>query len=146
MSFMAYWNGAYSGTSSNLTYCKQGTIIGSNNIGGQSVNYATTSGSCSGNAASSTQSLLLSNTSDAKAAIGVYFHIDYNVKSLVGNTEGNGAWGHPSDSQDARHGNASILRIGWNSKYYTDIFTGPNIASGKYGLQWRQIVNNGANN
>ena len=33
MSFMTYWNGAYSGTSSNLTYCAQGAIIGSNNIG-----------------------------------------------------------------------------------------------------------------
>lgn len=51
MSFMAYWNGAYSGTSSNLTYCAQGTIIGSNNIESQRVSYATTSGSCSGNAA-----------------------------------------------------------------------------------------------
>ena len=47
---MAHWNGAYSGTSSNLTYCAQGTIIGSNNIGNQSVKYATTSGSCNGNA------------------------------------------------------------------------------------------------
>lgn len=55
MSFMAYWNGAYSGTSSNLTYCAQGTIIGSNNIGSQSVKYATTSGSCSGNAATTTK-------------------------------------------------------------------------------------------
>jgi hypothetical protein len=45
MSFIAYWNGAYSGTSSNLTYCVQGTIIGSNNIGSQSVNYATSAGS-----------------------------------------------------------------------------------------------------
>lgn len=54
MSFIAYWNGAYSGTSSNLTYCKQGTIIGSSNIGSQSVNYATSSGSCSGNAATAT--------------------------------------------------------------------------------------------
>ena len=145
MSFMAYWNGAYSGTNSNLTYCAQGTIIGSKNIGSQSVNYATTSGTCSGNAASSTQSLLLSNTSDAKAVSGVFFHRDYNVKSLVGNTEGNGAWGHPSDSQDKSYGNASILRIGWDSKYYTDIFTGPNGADGKYGLQWRQIVNRTAN-
>lgn len=51
MSFMAHWNGAYSGTSSNLTYCAQGAIIGSNNIGNQSVKYATTSGSCNGNAA-----------------------------------------------------------------------------------------------
>lgn len=55
MSFVAHWNGAYSGTSSNLTYCAQGTIIGSNNIGNQSVKYATTSGSCSGNAATATK-------------------------------------------------------------------------------------------
>lgn len=55
MSFMAYWNGAYSGTSSNLTYCAQGTIIGSKNIGSQSVNFATSSGSCSGNAATATK-------------------------------------------------------------------------------------------
>lgn len=55
MSFMTYWNGAYSGTSSNLVYCAQGTIIGSKNIGSQSVNYATTSGSCSGNAATATK-------------------------------------------------------------------------------------------
>ena len=54
MSFMAHWNGAYSGTSSNLAYCAQGAIIGSNNIGNQSVNYATTSGTCSGNAATAT--------------------------------------------------------------------------------------------
>ena len=93
------------------------------------------------NVSSSSQSLLLSNTSDAKAVSGVFFHRDYNVTSLVGNTEGNGVWGHPSDSQDANYGNASILRIGWDSSYYTDIFTGPNLASGKYGLQWRQIIN-----
>lgn len=55
MSFITYWNGAYSGTSSNLVYCAQGTIIGSNNIGNQSVKYATTSGSCSGNAATATK-------------------------------------------------------------------------------------------
>ena len=145
MSFMAYWNGAYSGTSSNLTYCKQGTIIGTSNIGSQSVSYATSSGSCSGNAASSTQSLLLSSTSDAKGALGVEFHRDSGAPSNVGNTEGNGVWGHPSDAQDKSYSNASILRIGWDSKYYTDIFTGPNIASGKYGLQWRQIVNGTAN-
>ena len=88
---------------------------------------------------------LLSNTSDAKAVIGIYFHRNYGDTSLVGNTEGNGVWGHPSDSQDSRYGNASILRIGWNSKYYTDIFAGPNGAGGKYGLQWRQIVNGTAN-
>lgn len=99
----------------------------------------------SGNAASSTQSLLLSSTSDAKGALGVYFHRDISAPSKVGNTEGNGAWGHPSDSQDKSYGNASILRIGWDTTYYTDIFTGPNIASGKYGLQWRQIVNGTAN-
>ena len=45
LSMLAYWNGAYSGTSSNLTYCANGTIIGSNNIGSQSVNYANTAGS-----------------------------------------------------------------------------------------------------
>ena len=54
MSFMTYWNGAYSGTSSNLVYCAQGTIIGSNNIGSQRVSYANTSGSCNGNAATAT--------------------------------------------------------------------------------------------
>ena len=59
MSFMTYWNGAYSGTSSNLTYCAQGTIIGSNNIGNQSVKYATTSGSCSGNAATADRTKFL---------------------------------------------------------------------------------------
>ena len=26
MSFMSYWNGAYSGTSSNLTYCNKGAF------------------------------------------------------------------------------------------------------------------------
>lgn len=45
-SFMSYWNGSYNANgSSNLTYCAQGYIIGSNNIGSQSVNYATTAGS-----------------------------------------------------------------------------------------------------
>lgn len=97
-------------------------------------------GQFSGNAASSTQSPLLSNTSDAKAVSGVYFHRNNSSTSLVGNTEGNGVWGHPSDSQEKSFGNASILRIGWNNAYYTDIFTGPNPAGGKYGLQWRQIA------
>ena len=55
MSFISHWNGAYSGTSSNLAYCAQGAIIGSNNIGNQSVKYATTSGTCSGNAATATK-------------------------------------------------------------------------------------------
>lgn len=42
MNFLSFWNGAYaSNGSSNLTYCAQGTIIGSNNIGSQSVNHAT---------------------------------------------------------------------------------------------------------
>ena len=38
MSFMAFWNGAYnSGGNSNLTYSVNGTIIGSKNIGSQTV-------------------------------------------------------------------------------------------------------------
>lgn len=38
MSFMAFWNGAYnSGGNSNLTYSANGTIIGSKNIGSQTV-------------------------------------------------------------------------------------------------------------
>ena len=45
MSFMAYWNGAYnSSNSSNLKYCANGTIIGSNTISSQSVKYATSAG------------------------------------------------------------------------------------------------------
>ena len=42
---MAYWNGAYTGTKSNLEYSKNGTIIGSSNIGTQSVAYASNAGS-----------------------------------------------------------------------------------------------------
>jgi hypothetical protein len=42
---IAYWNGAYTGTNSNLEYSKNGTIIGSSNIGTQSVAYATNAGS-----------------------------------------------------------------------------------------------------
>lgn len=46
MNFLSYWNGAYaSNGASNLTYCAQGTIIGSNNIGSQSVKHATTANS-----------------------------------------------------------------------------------------------------
>lgn len=125
---------------------KNGTISQYKFCDGAGGDLATISaGQFSGNAASSTQSLLLSNTSDAKAVSGVNFHKSNGSTSLVGNTEGNGVWGHPSDSQDKSYGNASILRIGWDNAYYTDIFTGPNLAGGKYGLQWRQIVNNGAN-
>lgn len=48
MSFMARWNGAYNSSgSSNLTCCSQGTIIGSSNIGSQSVSYATSAGNAS---------------------------------------------------------------------------------------------------
>lgn len=45
MSFMAYWNGAYQGTYSNLRYSNYGEIIGSKTIGNQSVNYANSAGS-----------------------------------------------------------------------------------------------------
>lgn len=45
LSLLAYWNGAYTDTSSNLTYAKGGTIITSGSIGSQSVAYATTAGS-----------------------------------------------------------------------------------------------------
>lgn len=45
MSFIAYWNGAYSGTYSNLKYSSYGEIIGSYTIGKQSVNYANSAGS-----------------------------------------------------------------------------------------------------
>ena len=45
MSFLSYWNGAFnSSNSSNLKYCANGTIIGSNNISSQSVKYATSAG------------------------------------------------------------------------------------------------------
>lgn len=46
MNFLSYWDGAYASSgASNLTYCAQGTIIGSYNIGSQSVKYATSAGS-----------------------------------------------------------------------------------------------------
>lgn len=48
MSFMAFWNGAYNSSgSSNLKYSANGQIIGSSNIGSQSVNYAKSAGSAS---------------------------------------------------------------------------------------------------
>jgi hypothetical protein len=44
MSFLSYWNGAYSANNqSNLKYCYQGEIIGSSNIARQSVSHAVTS-------------------------------------------------------------------------------------------------------
>ena len=72
MSFITYWNGAYSGTSSNLTYCAQGAIIGSNNIGNQSVKYATTSGSCSGNAATATKATKIGTSTVGSTTMPVY--------------------------------------------------------------------------
>ena len=43
MSFLSYWNGAYSANNqSNLKYCYQGEIIGSSNIAQQSVSHAVT--------------------------------------------------------------------------------------------------------
>lgn len=81
MSFMAYWNGAYSGTSSNLTYCAQGAIIGSNNIGNQSVKYATTSGSCSGNAATATKA---TQDSDGNVIRDNYIRKDGNNGTAAG--------------------------------------------------------------
>ena len=45
MSFIAFWNGAYKGSYSNLRYSANGEIIGSNTIGNQSVNYANSAGS-----------------------------------------------------------------------------------------------------
>lgn len=46
MSFMAFWNGAYTSSgASNLRYSANGQIIGSGNIGSQSVKYATSAGS-----------------------------------------------------------------------------------------------------
>ena len=58
LSLLAHWNGAYSGSSSNLKYSANGTIIGSNNIGDQSVNYANSAGSA-GSASSSGSSARL---------------------------------------------------------------------------------------
>ena len=81
MSFMTYWNGAYSGTSSNLTYCAQGTIIGSNNIGNQSVKYATTSGSCNGNAATATKA---TQDSDGNVIRDNYIRKDGNNGTATG--------------------------------------------------------------
>lgn len=81
MSFMTYWNGAYSGTSSNLTYCAQGTIIGSNNIGNQSVKYATTSGTCSGNAATATKA---TQDSDGNVIRDNYIRKDGNNGTAAG--------------------------------------------------------------
>lgn len=44
-SALAFWNGAYNGTTSNLLYSANGEIIGSNNIGSQSVKHATSANS-----------------------------------------------------------------------------------------------------
>ena len=44
-SALAFWNGAYNGTASNLLYSANGEIIGSNNISSQSVKHATSADS-----------------------------------------------------------------------------------------------------
>lgn len=56
---IAYWNGRYSGSSSNLQYCKTGTIIGSN--GGTITGNLTVNGTLSGATLSATSDIRLKN-------------------------------------------------------------------------------------
>lgn len=56
---IAYWNGCYSGTTSNLEYCKTGTIIGSN--GGTVTGNLTVNGTLSGGTLNATSDIRLKN-------------------------------------------------------------------------------------
>lgn len=82
MNFLSYWNGAYSsGNASNLTYCAQGTIIGSNNIGSQSVKYANSAGSVAWSNVSSRPTKVSQFTNDSKYITGI-------TKAMVTNALG----------------------------------------------------------
>ena len=60
---------------------------------------------------------------------------------VVDSTAAAGAWGMPSDSQDATNKNGQCLRMNWSNSYYTDLLTGPNAMGNTHGLYFRQIVN-----
>ena len=78
MSFLSYWNGAYSANSqSNLKYCYQGEIIGSSNIAQQSVNYAN---SCNkANFATTADHANTANTASRSTNNGSFFINGYEV-------------------------------------------------------------------
>ena len=89
------------------------------------------------------------NDNPTEQASNMVQYVTGQYTGIAGNTEVNGKWGAPEDSQDSFDNgfqNIQILRLGWSNSYYTDLYTGPNNAVGKYGLQWRQIVNNAATN
>lgn len=91
MSFMAYWNGAYSGTSSNLQYCDRGrfgTIVtkgsGDYTVAGHTHNYAG-----SGSAGGSANSAVKLDSNAGSSVQPVYFSggkpvaIGYTISSSV---------------------------------------------------------------
>lgn len=72
---IAYWNGCYSGTSSNLQYCKAGTIIGSN--GGTITGNLTVNGSLSGASLNATSDRRLKDVVNTASGIDLSTLIPY---------------------------------------------------------------------
>ncbi len=122
MSFIAYWNGAYSGTTSNLNYCKSGTIIGSNGgtmSGALTVNALLTASSLSVSGQASVGSLKIGDATISWDSTNSILTVD---KSLYTGGEDN-AYGvrwfygvSPTDPQFT-DGQTALLRIG-NATYH----------------------------
>ena len=72
---IAYWNGRYSGTSSNLQYCKTGTIIGSN--GGTITGNLAVNGSLSGASLNATSDRRLKDVINTASGIDLSTLIPY---------------------------------------------------------------------
>lgn len=119
---LAYWNGAYSGTNSNLNYCKSGTIIGSNGgtmSGALTVNALLTASSLSVSGQASVGSLKIGDATISWDSTNSVLTVD---KSLYTGGEDN-AYGvrwfygvSPTDPQFT-DGQTALLRIG-NASYH----------------------------
>lgn len=81
---IAYWNGRYSSTKSNLQYCKTGTIIGSN--GGTISGNLTVNGTLSGGVLSSTSDRKLKNVIEAVDQIDLSSLVPYRYSFKNDNT------------------------------------------------------------
>ena len=107
MSFIAYWNGAYSGTSSNLTYCNQGAF-------GTATTHAHTDYVTSLSWDSDNNKLAWSKGGTAQTAITIGYATNANYAASAGNADTVDGY-HISDDYNLPYKNVTNLTCAYSS-------------------------------
>lgn len=165
VSAIAYWNGAYSGSTSNLMYFKQGAFgnLATKSTNSNTAQYLRGDGNWSAvNQASTLDHTVKPNTNTSNL---MYFQgqplitdtpsnntIGYAYKGSSGDYR---VWSFPDGAtQTGKNAdgnsiaNVQVLRLGWGTTYFHDLFVSPNnrgiwhreVANGAVASDWRKLA------